>query len=297
MREKISINQVEKITGVSRRNIRFYEKEGLLLPTRNKDNGYRIYDQSDIWRVKVIKMLRMLDMPLDEIKKVLCKEEMLSVAVTNQQAELKQRAKELQAAISFCEQLKSTEIDALDVDECLRDIEQTGQKGFFAKWIEDYKCVLSSNKDMDFTFVPESPITNPREFTDALCAFANKEHINLVITKESMYPEFLLDGIAYIAERNYSAISRVPVAVVSCRRKDRTINGNGVAEPRKRFQWFLHRWGGLIVATLVYLRVALPLLLQDGVTWEDILIFISLLLLVVCMAFRGLALHYNDKSQ
>ena len=116
MREKISINQVEKITGVSRRNIRFYEKEGLLLPTRNKDNGYRIYDQSDIWRVKVIKMLRMLDMPLDEIKKVLCKEEMLSVAVTNQQAELKQRAKELQAAISFCEQLKSTEIDALDVD-------------------------------------------------------------------------------------------------------------------------------------------------------------------------------------
>ena len=65
MREKISINQVEKITGVSRRNIRFYENEGLLLPTRNKDNGYRIYDQSDIWRVKVIKMLRMLDMPLD----------------------------------------------------------------------------------------------------------------------------------------------------------------------------------------------------------------------------------------
>ena len=35
MSEKININQVEKITGVSKRNIRFYEQEGLLLPTRN----------------------------------------------------------------------------------------------------------------------------------------------------------------------------------------------------------------------------------------------------------------------
>ena len=28
MRENMNINQVEKITGVSKRNIRFYEKEG-----------------------------------------------------------------------------------------------------------------------------------------------------------------------------------------------------------------------------------------------------------------------------
>ncbi len=297
MSEKININQVEKMTGMSKRNIRFYEAEGLLLPTRNQDNGYRVYDQSDIRRVKVIKLLRMLDMPLDEIRKVLCKEEMLSAAVSNQQAELKQRAKELQAAISFCEQLKNTELDALDVDACLCEIAQGGQKGFFTKWVEDYKCVLRSNKDMDFTFVPELPITSPQEFTAALCAFADKEHIDLVMTKESMYPEFLLDGVAYVAERNYSVITRVPTAVVSCRRKDRTINGDAVAEPRKRFQWLLHRWGGLIAAVLVCVIVVLPRLLQDGLTWEELLMFIALLLFVACMAFRGLLLHYNDKSQ
>ena len=53
MRENLSINQVEKMTGVSKRNIRFYEKEGLLLPKRNEENGYRIYDENDIWRTKV----------------------------------------------------------------------------------------------------------------------------------------------------------------------------------------------------------------------------------------------------
>ena len=71
MRENMNINQVEKITGVSKRNIRFYEKEGLILPKRNNENGYRVYDEYDIWRIKVVKMLRMLDMPLEEIKKVL----------------------------------------------------------------------------------------------------------------------------------------------------------------------------------------------------------------------------------
>lgn len=297
MKEKININQVERLTGVSKRNIRFYETEGLLHPTRNKENGYRLYDQGDIWTVKVIRMLRMLDMPLEEIKKVLCKEEMLSVAVTHQQAELERKAKELQAAIAFCEHLKRMEIDGLDVDGCLHDMEQTGQKGFFTQWVQDYKRVIRANQDMDFSFVPEKPITNPREFTDALFAYADQEQIDLVITKESMYPEFLIDGVAYEAERNYSIINRVPVAVVSCRRKDRTVHGSGVAEPRKRFQWFLHRWGGAVAAVMVYGVVALPRLLRDGVTWEDILMCVSLLLLVACMTYRGLALHFNDKTK
>ena len=48
MKEKININQVEKLTGVSKRNIRFYEKEGLLFPKRNSENGYRVYDETDM---------------------------------------------------------------------------------------------------------------------------------------------------------------------------------------------------------------------------------------------------------
>ena len=36
---------------------------------------------------------------------------------------------------------------------------------------------------------------------------------------------------------------------------------------------------------------------EGRMTWEEIAIFGVLLVLVVCMAFRGLILHYNDKSQ
>ena len=50
---------------------------------------------------------------------------------------------EIEGSAKVCGKIREM-IDALDVDECLRDIEQTGQTGFFAKWIEDYKCVKCS---------------------------------------------------------------------------------------------------------------------------------------------------------
>lgn len=297
MSEKNTVNQVEKITGVSKGNIRFYEKEGLLLPKRNSENGYRVYDETDIWRIKVIKMLRMLDMPLEEIKKVLEEEQMLSVAIINQQLELERKAKELQTAITFCDQLKETELNTLDVDECLNHIERTGGDGFFTKWISDYKCVLASNKDMDFSFIPDNPITNEREFTDALFAYANKENINLVITKESMYPEFTIDGIEYTAERNYSSMGRIPIAVVSCNRKDREVKGQGVKESRKRFQWFLHNWGGLIAILCIYVVIVTPIIFSEGFCWEAVFVLALILVGYGCIFYRYKLLHFNDKTK
>ena len=48
----MKINEVEKIMGITKKNIRFYEKEGLLCPNRNKENGYREYSSYDILKLK-----------------------------------------------------------------------------------------------------------------------------------------------------------------------------------------------------------------------------------------------------
>ena len=37
----MKINEVEALVGITRKNIRFYEAEGLLSPRRNSQNGYR----------------------------------------------------------------------------------------------------------------------------------------------------------------------------------------------------------------------------------------------------------------
>ncbi|MBO5096765.1 MAG: MerR family transcriptional regulator [Agathobacter sp.] len=297
MSENNSINQVEKITGVTKRNIRFYEKEGLLAPKRNDENGYRVYDANDIWRIKVIKMLRMLDMPLEEIKSILEEEQLLGEAVVRQQAELERKAKELHAAISFCEKLKGAELETLDVEECLMDIERTGPEGFFMEWVEDYKRVVAANQDMDFTFVPDTAITNEREFTDALFQYANQENVDLVITKESMYPEFTINGVEYVAERNYSYMSRIPVAVVSCHRKDREIKGEGIEKTRKNLQWFWHNWGFVIIGVVLYMILVVPIVVREGMFLEGVLILLSLLSVYGAMFYRQKLLHFNDKTK
>ena len=45
------INEVERRVGVTKKNIRFYEEEGLLKPGRNAENGYREYGEADVHRL------------------------------------------------------------------------------------------------------------------------------------------------------------------------------------------------------------------------------------------------------
>ena len=84
------------------------------------------------------------------------------------------------------------------------------------KWVNDYKAFAKKEHERRFSFFPNGAITNEREFTDALFAYADEKNKNLVITKECMYPEFLLDGIEYIASRNYTYMGNIPVAEVNC---------------------------------------------------------------------------------
>ena len=43
----MKINEVEAAVGVTKKNIRFYEEEGLISPSREPGNGYRSYSQTD----------------------------------------------------------------------------------------------------------------------------------------------------------------------------------------------------------------------------------------------------------
>ena len=67
----MNIKEAEKLSGVSSRNIRFYEQKGLIKPRRNTENDYREYSEEEIQRLKLIRALRMVDMPMDQIRKVI----------------------------------------------------------------------------------------------------------------------------------------------------------------------------------------------------------------------------------
>jgi len=44
----MKINQVEELTGITKKNIRFYEEQKLINPQRNPANGYREYSMEDV---------------------------------------------------------------------------------------------------------------------------------------------------------------------------------------------------------------------------------------------------------
>ena len=201
----MNIKQASEQSGVSAPNIRFYEKEGLLTPARRQGNGYRDYTAGDIRTLKLIRMLRMLDVPLPAIKAVLRGKQPLQQALQAQQTVLEQQVAQLAAAMQFCADLarQAPQTDTLDVDACLTRMESPAhQQGFFSGWLQDYRTLAQVQHQRHFSFIPEGSINTPQEFTAALRAYTEEKGMLFTLTKEGMYPEFLLDGIAYKAYRN-----------------------------------------------------------------------------------------------
>ena len=192
----MNIKQASEQSGVSAPNIRFYEKEGLLTPARRQGNDYRDYTAGNVRTLKLIRMLRMLDVR---------GEQPLQQALQAQQAVLEQQAAQLAAAMQFCADLarQAPQTDTLDVDACLTRMESPAhQQGFFSGWLQDYCTLAKVQHQKHFFFIPQGSINTPQEFTAALQAYAEEKGMQFTLTKEGMYPEFLLDGIAYKAYRN-----------------------------------------------------------------------------------------------
>jgi DNA-binding transcriptional MerR regulator len=65
------IDEVAKLTEISKRTIRYYEDMGLFVPARS-DACYRLYTEEDIELIREIKNLRIkVGMNLDQVKKFL----------------------------------------------------------------------------------------------------------------------------------------------------------------------------------------------------------------------------------
>ena len=66
-----TVKQLSALAGVTPRTLHYYDQIGLLKPTRIAENGYRYYGDESLLRLQQILFYRELDMPLDEIKRIL----------------------------------------------------------------------------------------------------------------------------------------------------------------------------------------------------------------------------------
>lgn len=127
----MKINEVEAIVNITKKNIRFYEDQGLLSPRRNSENGYRDYSEKEVQILQQIKLLRKLGVPIEEIRQMLTGIHTVGDCMRRHLVSLEREKQNLEQSISFCHNLQSMDVSlsALDADELLQQMEELEKNG------------------------------------------------------------------------------------------------------------------------------------------------------------------------
>ena len=121
----MTIKDVEKRTGLSRSNIRFYEKEKLIEPLRNESNGYRDYSENDVENIKKIAYLRTLGISIEDIRSIISEKVTLQEMLEKQKEVLKNQITDLNKAKLMCEKMldeESISYEKLQVEQYVTDL-------------------------------------------------------------------------------------------------------------------------------------------------------------------------------
>ena len=141
----MKIKQVEELVGITRKNIRFYEDQGLLNVER-AENGYRDYHQEDVIRLQEIKLFRKMDISIEEMKLLFEKKKSLQICLEQHLKELEHRKEGLLKMQDMCERLilEHRSLESLNAEDCLEEIEQMEKEG--AKFMNVNKTDVHKKK-------------------------------------------------------------------------------------------------------------------------------------------------------
>jgi DNA-binding transcriptional MerR regulator len=68
----LTIGQLARLSGLTTKALRHYDSVGVLRPVEvDEDTGYRFYEREQVEHARQIRMLRELELPLDEIRRIL----------------------------------------------------------------------------------------------------------------------------------------------------------------------------------------------------------------------------------
>lgn len=122
----MTIKEVEERTGLARSNIRFYEKEKLIEPSRNDKNGYRDYSEQDIENIKKIAYLRTLEIPIEDIRHIMSDKVSLMDVIEKQTVTIQEQIEGLNKAKTMCERMLAAgnvSFDEMQVEKYVTDLQ------------------------------------------------------------------------------------------------------------------------------------------------------------------------------
>ena len=127
----MKINQVEELVGITKKNIRFYEEQGLLNPDRNPENGYRDYSLKDVDCLLKIKLLRKIDVPIEEIKRLENGGVTFEDCMKTQAKRLEDEKNNVEVMIGLCNKLENevSDFNLVDAQAYLEELKKLEKGG------------------------------------------------------------------------------------------------------------------------------------------------------------------------
>ena len=105
----MKIKQAAEKSGLSTRNIRFYEESGLIGVGR-EENGYREYNEQDVIRLKQIRVLRELGISIEDIRAYFKKQVSLNELMKKRKEELINQKEDVQSLLDICEKIEKQDL-------------------------------------------------------------------------------------------------------------------------------------------------------------------------------------------
>lgn len=125
------IQAVQQEVGITKKNIRFYEEAGLIKPRRSSDNGYRDYDETDVETLLRVKLLRSLNIPIGEIKRLQEGLFTLEDCLRRHEIALDRQTSNIEKTKLMCEEMRNmgvqyAELDAQGMLSRMAELEKEG---------------------------------------------------------------------------------------------------------------------------------------------------------------------------
>lgn len=125
----MTIKDVEKQVGMTSANIRYYEKEQLISPRRNKANAYREYTKEDVERLKRIKLLRTLGIAISDIRRLNENPDSLKELMNQRLVELQREKEQLAEVEHLCRHIISRKMSFDELDTGLLEERKEALRG------------------------------------------------------------------------------------------------------------------------------------------------------------------------
>lgn len=147
----MTIKDVEMLLDIPRATVRFYEKEGLVNPSR-EGNGYRDYSDEDVEKLKKIVILRKIDMSVEDINDIFDGVKSVNEVLDANIIKLQKQMNELKGAINLSKKIKEDDVDisSLDTDRYWNIIDEEEKQG--NSFIDIAKDIADIEKGVIFSY-------------------------------------------------------------------------------------------------------------------------------------------------